>query len=395
MKPSRFFYDRHQAQTTPFPYAIEIDRAEGVYLYDTSGKQFMDMIAGVAVSNIGHRHPKVIEAIKVQLDKHLHTMVYGEYAHSSSDKLAKLLTDNLPADLDCLYFVNSGTEANEAALKLAKRATGRKKIVSCLHSYHGSTHGSLSVSGNESKKTAFRPLLPDIHFIRFNQPDDLNMIDNQTACVIMEAVQGDAGVRIPDADYLQAVRQKCNQTGALLILDEIQTGFGRTGSLFAFEQFHIIPDIVTMAKAMGGGLPIGAMAANTKLMEKLTSDPMLGHITTFGGNPVACASAHANLQVILEEKLVDKVKDKGSRLASGLKHPSFSEIRHIGLMFALDMESADKVQMLVEHCLEDGLIGFWFLSCPSSFRISPPLTITDEEIDRAIEIIQRNLNKIS
>ena len=394
MKASRFFFDRHQAQTTPFPFALDIERAEGIYLFDKAGKKYMDMISGVAVSNIGHRHPHVVEAIKNQLDKHMHTMVYGEYASESADKLAELLTDHLPDSLDCVYYVNSGTEANEAALKLAKRATGRTKIVSCLKSYHGSTHGSLSISGNESKKSTFRPLLPDVHFIEFNNPDHLSKIDSQTACVVMETIQGDAGVRIPDTTYMKAVKNRCEEVGALLILDEIQTGFGRTGSLFAFEQFDIVPDIMTIAKAMGGGLPIGAMVSSTELMETLTSDPMLGHITTFGGNPVCCAAAHASLQVFTNKRLWENARTRGKQLANALDHPAFSEIRHRGLLLALDMDSSETVLKLAENCLNDGLIGFWFLSQPSSFRLSPPLTITEEEQDEAVKIIRHNLDKL-
>ncbi|MFZ6053236.1 aspartate aminotransferase family protein [Halocola ammonii] len=394
MKPSRFFFDRNQAQTTPFPFALDIERAEGIYLYDKSGKSYMDMISGVAVSNLGHSHPRVVEAIKNQVDKHMHTMVYGEYASESADGFARLLTDHLPQPLDCIYYVNSGTEANEAALKLAKRATGRTKIVSCLKSYHGSTHGSLSISGNETKKSAFRPLLPDVHFIEFNNLEHLDKIDERTACVVLETIQGDAGVRIPSINYLKAVRQRCNEVGALMILDEIQTGFGRTGSLFAFEQFDVVPDIFTIAKAMGGGLPIGGMVSSTELMEKLTSDPMLGHITTFGGNPVSCAAALASLQEITEKKLWENAEVKGRELAEKLKHQAFSEIRHRGLLFALDMKSTETVLKLAKLCLDDGLIGFWFLSQPSSFRLSPPLNITDEELEKAVKIIRNNLDKL-
>jgi Ornithine/acetylornithine aminotransferase len=304
----------HIAQTSPHPFLISVEKAEGVYLIDVDGKKYMDMISGIGVSNIGHRHPKVVDAIKKQVDKHLHVMVYGEYIQSSPNLLAKKLSELLPLSLNCTYFVNSGTEANEGALKLAKRFTGRTEIISCKKSYHGSTHGSLSVSGNEVKKNAFRPLLPDVRFIEFNNPDDLKHITDRTACVIMETVQGDAGVRVPSKKYLQAVRKKCDETGALLILDEIQCGMGRTGTLFAFQQFDIVPDILTIGKAFGGGLPMGAFISSKEKMSALTHEPMLGHITTFGGNPVCCAAALATLQVIDEEKLLAQVEAKGKKL---------------------------------------------------------------------------------
>lgn len=377
----------HLAQTTPFPFLIPIERAEGIYLYTPEGKRYIDLISGVGVTNIGHRHPRVVQAIKDQVDKHLHVMVYGEYIQSAPNLLAQKLTSLLPSSLNSCYFVNSGTEANEGALKLAKRATGRTGIISCKKSYHGSTHGSLSVSGNETKKIAFRPLLPDVRFIEFGNTEDLSFINNKTACVIMETIQGDAGVRIPSKDYMKALRKKCNETGTLLILDEIQCGMGRTGSLFAFEPFGIVPDILTIGKAFGGGLPIGAFIADQQLMKLLTHDPMLGHITTFGGNPVCCASALATLEVLQDEKLVEKVEAKGKLFEKYLTHPSIKEIRRIGLFFAIDFESEEKVKRIVENALEMGAVCFWFLSCPNSFRIAPPLTITEDEIKLSCEIL--------
>lgn len=370
----------HLAQTTPHPFQIPIAYAEGIYLFEPGGKKYIDLIAGIGVTNIGHRHPKVVAAIKSQLDHHLHVMVYGEYIQAAPNQLAHFLTTLLPPSLNCCYFVNSGTEANEGALKLAKRATGRTEIISFHKSYHGSTHGSLSVSGNEKKKNAFRPLLPDVRFIDFNSKDDLGQITSKTACVIMETVQGDAGVRIPTLGFMQALRKKCDETGTLLILDEIQCGMGRTGTLFAFEQFNIIPDILTIGKAFGGGLPIGAFIADQQLMKLLTFDPMLGHITTFGGNPVCCASALATLQVIHEEKIIDQAEEKGKLFEEYLVHPVIKELRRIGLFFAIDFESEAQVQKIVKHALELGVICFWFLSCPNSLRIAPPLTITKEEI---------------
>lgn len=383
--PKTFF--NHIAQTSPHPFAIPIENAEGVYLYQPDGKKYIDLISGIGVSNIGHRHPRVIAAIKEQLDKHLHVMVFGEYIQSASNRLASRLCQVLPSSLDCVYFVNSGTEANEAALKLAKRATGRTEIISCKGAYHGSTHGSISVSGNETKKQAFRPLLPDVKFIRFGEMEDLQFISNRSACVIMETIQGDAGVRIPSKEYMKAVRKRCDDTGTLLILDEIQCGMGRTGTLFAFEQFGIKPDILTLAKAFGGGLPIGAFISNKKLMSLLTHDPMLGHITTFGGNPVCCASALATLEVILDEKILDSVEEKGEQFEQLLKHPRIKGIRRIGLLFAIDFETADQVQKVVQNALADGVISYWFLSCPNSLRIAPPLTISDEEIELSCKVL--------
>lgn len=381
------------AQTSPHPLLIPIEKAEGVYLYSPGGNKYIDLISGIAVSNIGHRHPRVVKAIKDQLDKHLHVMAYGEYIQSTPNLLAEKLTRLLPENLNCSYFVNSGTEANEGALKLAKRFTGRTEIVSFHKSYHGSTHGSLSVSGNEVKKNAFRPLLPEVKFIEFNNPDDIEQVTENTACVIMETVQGDAGVRIPSREYMRALRKRCNETGTLLILDEIQCGMGRTGKLFAFEHYGIVPDILTIAKAFGGGLPIGAFISSKKIMSSLTHDPMLGHITTFGGNPVCCASALATLNVIEEEKLLDQVERKGKLIESLLQHSGIREIRRIGLLFAIDFDSADRVQKIVQEAIENGVICFWFLSCPDSFRIAPPLTISDEEIAIACDVIKKAIDK--
>ena len=379
----------HLAQTTPFPFLLPIERAEGIYLYGPDGKRYIDLISGVGVTHIGHRHPRVVQAIKDQADKHLHVMVYGEYIQSAPNLLAQKLASLLPKPLNCCYFVNSGTEANEGALKLAKRATGRRGIVSYHKSYHGSTHGSLSVSGNESKKNAFRPLLPGVRFIEFGNLGHLTAIDNTTACVIMETIQGDAGVRVPTKEYMMAVRKRCDETGALLILDEIQSGMGRTGTLFAFEQFGIVPDILTIGKALGGGLPLGAFIADRKLMDVLVHGLMLGYITTFGGNPVCCAAALATLEVLQEEKLIGQVEGKGKLFEKYLSHPSIKEIRRAGLFFAIDFESGEKVKRIVDNALQMGAICFWFLSCPHSFRIAPPLSITEAEIKESCEILMK------
>jgi acetylornithine/succinyldiaminopimelate/putrescine aminotransferase len=378
---------KHLAPTSTSPYLIQVDKAEGIYIYSTNGKRYTDLISGIGVTNIGHRHPHVIDAIRRQIDKHLHVMVYGEFVQQASSQLVSTLVKHLPESLDCVYLVNSGTEANEGALKLAKRYTGRTEIISCRKSYHGSTHGSLSVSGNEMKKNAFRPLLPDVAFIDFNKPEDLSAITERTACVIMETIQGDAGVRIPDASYLKEVRKRCDETGALLILDEIQCGMGRTGSLFAFQKFGVVPDILTVGKAFGGGLPIAAFIASNALMQSFTSNPMLGHITTFGGNPVCCASALATLEILTDGNLISDVERKGQLFESLLKHPLIKDVRRSGMMFAIDFESADLVNRIVLNAKELGVICYWFLSLPNSFRIAPPLTISDDEIKESCEVI--------
>ena len=377
-----------QGQTNESPYLIDVDRAEGIYIYDKSGKRYMDMLAGVAVNNIGHNHPKVVSALKTQIDRHLHVMVYGEFIQDSQLSFAKKLTALLPDSLNCVYTVNSGTEANEAALKLAKRVTGRSELVSFRGSYHGSTHGSLSVSGNETKKEAFRPLLPDVRFLNFNSISDLEQITEKTAGVIIETVQGDAGVRTPSSDYLSALRKRCTEVGAQLIFDEIQCGIGRTGSLFAFEQFNVVPDILTLGKALGGGMPIGALVSSQENLAAFTHNPMLGHITTFGGHPVICAAADACLDVMSSEVDFAEVERLGQLLESMIQgNEEIKEIRRRGMMFAFDMESFERVEKVVHKCLEKGLISFWFLSHPYSFRLSPPLTISEAEMREAGKII--------
>jgi len=386
-----------QAQTSPFPIGIEVSHAEGCYIYDMAGKSYLDMISGIAVTNVGHRHPAVVKAIKDQVDKYLHVMPYGEFIQGPQVELARKLKSLLPESLDTSYFVNSGTEAIEAALKLAKRYTGRRKLVSCHKAYHGSTHGALSVSGNEKKKYAFRPLLPEVYFMRFGEIDDLRLIDENTAGVIVESVQGDAGVRIPNKAYMLALRARCTEVGALLILDEIQTGFGRTGKLFAFEHFGIVPDILTIAKSMAGGMAMGAFVSSHEKMAVLKEDPILGHITTFGGHPVCCAAALGNIQAIEEGKLVETAEEKGALLESLLDHSAIVEVRRIGMMFAVEFESADLVYKIVDKCLEKGVIAFYFLSCPESFRLAPPLTISEEEIKVAAtainEAIEESVNQ--
>jgi len=383
-----------QGQTNPYPYLIDVASAEGIYIYDKSGKAYMDMIAGVAVSNVGHSHPKIKQAIKDQVDKHMHVMVYGEYIQDSTLDLCQKLTSLLPANLNCVYPVNSGTEANEAAIKLAKRVTGRTEIVSFRGSYHGSTNGSLSISGNEIKKQAFRPLLPDVRFLKHNHLPDLNQITSKTAGVILETIQGDAGVRESSFEFLTALRNKCNEVGALLIFDEIQCGMGRAGRTFAFERTGIVPDVLTLGKALGGGLPIGVLVSSHKNLNEFTYNPMLGHITTFGGNPVIAASANAFLEVLTSEVDYTEVERLGQLLVDILApEQEIKEIRRVGMMFAFDMESFERVEKVVKRCLELGLISFWFLSHPYSFRLSPPLTITEEEIKKAGEIILKAIRE--
>jgi acetylornithine/succinyldiaminopimelate/putrescine aminotransferase len=394
MNPKDVFLS-NQGQTSPFPFLIEVESAEGIYIYDKSGKRYTDLISGVAVNNIGHRHPKVVEAIKNQVDKHLHVMVYGEFVQYSQVDLANKLKAVLPESLNCVYSVNSGTEANEAAIKLAKRVTGRMEIVSFRGSYHGSTNGSLSISGNEVKKKAFRPLIPEIRFIHLNNYEELNQISEKTAGVILETIQGDAGVRIPKDDYIVALRKRCNEVGALLIFDEIQCGMGRTGKLFAFEHFNVIPDILTLGKALGGGMPIGALVSSTDNLSMFTHNPMLGHITTFGGHPVVCAAAAATINILQSEINWVQVEKIGSYIEKELGSlPQIKEVRRKGLMFAFDMESAEIVNKVVEECLEKGIITFWFLSHPCSFRLSPPLTITMEETSQSVSIIKEIIQKI-
>jgi acetylornithine/succinyldiaminopimelate/putrescine aminotransferase len=377
-----------QAQTNQSPYLIDVERAEGIYIWGKNGTKYMDMIAGVAVNNIGHNNPEVINAIKAQLDKHLHVMVYGEYIQDAQLALAENLTSILPNSLNCSYVVNSGTEANEAAIKLAKRYTGRQEIISCKNSYHGSTHGSLSVTGNDEKQSSFKPLLPNIQFIEFNSIVSLQIITEKTACVIIETIQGDAGLIKPTQDFIGALREKCTNTGTLLIFDEVQVGMGRTGKFFAFEHYNVIPDILTLGKALGGGMPIGAFISSTEIMHTLTYQPMLGHITTFGGHPVNCAAANACIKVLKNKHWIAEAEQKGQLLENMLSSsPKINTIRRAGLFLAIEMGSQEKVQQVVEKCLEKGLISFWFLSTPTAFRLSPPLSITKEEIKAAGDII--------
>lgn len=387
MLSTRQLFLLNTAQTSSFPRGLEIERAEGVYLYATDGKKYMDLVSGFAVSNTGHRHPKVVQAIKDQVDKYMHLTVYGEYIQTPQVKFAEKLASVLPPSLSSLYFVNSGAEATEGAMKLAKRFTGRSSIIACNNSYHGSTQGALSVMGNEYYKQAFRPLLPGISFIEFNNPVHLDQITSDTAAVILETIQGEAGIRVPDAKYIRQLRDKCDETGALLILDEIQSGFGRTGYLFAFEHFGIVPDILLLAKGMGGGMPIGAFISSQEIMGVLKENPILGHITTFGGHPVSCAAGLANLNVILNEKLMDEVPTKEMLFRTCLAHPLIREIRGKGLMLSIQLDTFEQVENVSRRCVEQGIVIDWFLHCDSALRIAPPLIISKDEIREACRVV--------
>lgn len=392
----RELFFRNVAQTSPSPLALEIQKARGVFLYDTSGRRYIDLVSGVSVSNVGHSNPEVVDAVKLQAENYMHLMVYGEIIEAPQVLHAQLLSSLLPENLDTIYYVNSGSEANEAALKLAKRATGRREIISCYNSYHGSTHGVLSIMGSEVYKSSYRPLLPETRLINFNNAQDLSLITEKTACVIIEPVQGEAGVILPEEGYLDALRKRCDYTGAILIFDEVQTGFGRTGKLFAFQKYGVIPDILTMAKALGGGMPLGALAASAKLMNKFQFNPPLGHITTFGGHPVSCAAALASLKILTREDWISKAQEKGEMFVQLLiNNENIKEIRNAGLLLAVELKSAAMADRIIKVLLEEGVMSDWFLFNANSFRIAPPLSITFEEIDLAAERILIALNKLN
>jgi putrescine aminotransferase len=373
------------AQTTNFPLMVEIEKAEGIYMYDPNGKPYMDLISGIGVSNVGHRHPKVVKAIQDQLDKYMHLMVYGEYVQSPQTQLAKALVDTLPQPLDNVYFVNSGSEAIEGALKLAKRFTNKRNIVSCINAYHGSSAGSLSIGGNETFKRAYRPLLPGNQNILFGDISQLEAIDTHNAAIVVETVQGEAGIRTADKAYFKALRNRCDETGALLILDEIQAGFGRTGTFWAFEHYDIVPDILVTAKGMGGGMPIGAFISSKEMMAVLKENPLLGHITTFGGHPISAAASLATLEIIRQGFLLNEVESKANLFKVLLQHSKIKEIRNKGLMMAVEFESFDILKPIIDKAIELGVITDWFLFCDNSMRIAPPLTITMEEIELACQ----------
>ncbi|MGF1638668.1 MAG: aspartate aminotransferase family protein [Cyclobacteriaceae bacterium] len=387
----RSLFNEFLAQTSDFPMALEIAKAKGIYVNDTDGKQYIDLISGIGVSSVGHLHPAVIAAIHKQLELYMHVMVYGEFVQSPQVRLAEALSRTLPAPLSVSYLVNSGSEAVEGALKLAKRYTGRSEIVSCFDAYHGSTHGALSIGGGEKFKQMYRPLLPNIRQIHFGLIADLEAITKKTAAVIIESVQGEAGVRTASKEYWQAVRQRCSDTGALLILDEIQCGFGRTGTFWAFEPYGIQPDIIVAAKGMGGGLPIGAFISSPDIMQVLRSNPILGHITTFGGNPVCAAASLATLNTIINDQLHKSVAQKSQLFRELLVHPEIKMIRSAGLMMAVEFESFEKAKAVVDRCLVNGLITDWFLYCDNSVRMAPPLIISETEIKTACRIFLQSI----
>lgn len=386
----RSLFLQHVAQTSLAPLALEIVRADGCKLTDSNDKEYIDLVGGISVANTGHRHPKVLEAIKQQLEAYLHIMVYGEFVETPQVQYAKFLTAHLPESLNSVYFTNSGAEAVEGAMKLAKRVTNRTKIIAAKNAYHGSTQGALSVIGDEYWRNAYRPLLPDVYHFDYNAYDWLNEINTQTACVILETVQGEAGIVAPKKNWLQAVRERCTEAGALLILDEIQAGFGRTGKLWGFENFDVVPDVLLLGKALGGGMPLGAFIANRHLMIQLADNPVLGHITTFGGHPVCCAAGLAAMQALLDEKIIESVKQKEALFLALLKHKSIKTIRSFGLWMAVEFDDFETNKRIIDVIIANrptGVLSDWFLFASNCLRISPPLTITEEEIKNACEII--------
>jgi acetylornithine/N-succinyldiaminopimelate aminotransferase len=387
LSEARRMFLRHLAQTSPNPLGLEIERAEGLYLYDTSGKAYLDLIGGISVANTGHRHPTVIRAIRDQLDRYLHVMVYGEFIQSPQVQYAAMLAANLPLSLNTVYFTNSGTEATEGAMKLAKRVTGRTEILAFHKSYHGSTQGALSVMGDEYWRNAFRPLLPGILHEEYNSASALDAISARTACVIAETIQAESGVHAPGGEWLKQLRQKCHETGALLILDEIQVGFGRTGTLWGFERFGVVPDILLLGKALGGGMPMGAFIADQSRMASLTDRPVLGHITTFGGHPVCCAAGMASMQVLLQNGWIGEVERKERLFRQLLLHPAIRAVRSCGLLIAVEFADFDQNKRIIDACIGKGVLTDWFLFAPECLRIAPPLTITDEQIHSACDIL--------
>ncbi len=390
----REIFLQHVAQTSPSPMAFEIAKAEGCLLYDVNGKEYIDLVGGISVANVGHRHPQVIGAIQKQLDAYLHVMVYGEFVESPQVQYAKLLADHLPSSLNSVYFTNSGAEAVEGAMKLAKRVTGGVQIIAFNNSYHGSTQGALSLMGDEYWRNAFRPLLPDVLHLEYNSFDSLKEIRRHTACVVAETVQAEAGIVVPSKEWMQALRKKCTETGTLLVLDEIQTGFGRTGRFWGFEHFDIVPDILLLGKALGGGMPLGAFIADKKLMDAFTENPVLGHITTFGGHPVCCAAGMAAMKVLIDEKMTGDVKKKEELFRSLLTHPAIRSVRSFGLWMAVEFDSFETNKKVIDTCIANGIMTDWFLFAPACLRISPPLMIGEDQIKRAAGSIISALNYI-
>jgi acetylornithine/succinyldiaminopimelate/putrescine aminotransferase len=392
MLTNRQLFLKHLGHTSDAPMMLEIVKAEGIYMYGPDGQKYIDLISGVSVSNTGHRHPKVVEAVKNQVDQYMHLMVYGEFIQSPQVRYAERLAEILPPVLNSCYFVNSGSEAVEGALKLAKRYTGKSRIISFINAYHGSTHGALSIQGSEVFRNAFRPLLPDTFQIGFNDEKALAAIDKNTACVIVEPVQGEAGIIYPENDFLLKIRMRCKSTGALLIFDEIQTGFGRLGQMFAINRFKVVPDILLLAKALGGGMPLGAFISSREIMSALVTNPTLGHITTFGGHPVCCAAGLASLNVIIDEKLAESCNSKSDLFKKELSHPLISKIRGEGLLMAVQLADPSYIQYVIAKAPDYGLVLDYFLFCDNAFRIAPPLIISEEEIRLAAGKIKELLD---
>lgn len=389
---NRQLFLQHIAQTSEAPIGLEMTKATGIYQFDVNGKKYIDLISGFSVCNIGHSHPRVVEAVQKQAADYMHLIVYGEFIETPQVAYAKMLTDLLPPPLNSVYFTNSGTEATEGAMKLAKRATNRSKIICFNKSYHGSTQGALSIMGDEYFRNAFRPLLPDIYHYDYGSKEAIDAIDEATACIILETVQAESGVTKPSKKWMQAIRNKCNETGSLMILDEVQAGFGRTGSLWAFQQFDLIPDILLLGKALGGGMPLGAFIADRKLMNLLTFDPVLGHITTFGGHPVSCAAGKAALEVLLEGKYIEEVKAKEQILLKQLQYPAIKKIKTAGLWASLEFDSFETNKKVIERCIANGLIADWFLFAPQCMRVGPPLIITEEELMQVCDRIIKSID---
>jgi len=387
----RELFFKHLGQTSTAPLALEITRAEGCWLYDDTGNKWLDAIGGISVCNTGHRHPEVVRAIEEQAGRYLHLLVYGELVQSPQVDYATALIEKLPPSLDSVFFTNSGTEATEGAMKLAKRITGRMSVAAFEHSYHGSTQGALSIMGDEYWRNAFRPLLPGIAHLRYNNGEDLKQITEKTAAVFAETVQAENGVIKPRQEWLKALRKKCDDTGALLVLDEIQAGFGRTGTLWGFEQYGIIPDILLLGKALGGGLPLGAFISSKKRMDAFTENPVLGNISTFGGHPLSCAAGLASFRVLAKENLIKTVGEKEKRFLQALVHPKIQQVRSAGMLIAVEFEDADACKRIVDKCIRDGVLTDWFLFAPHCLRIAPPLTISAEEIEKICEVILRNI----
>jgi acetylornithine/N-succinyldiaminopimelate aminotransferase len=395
MLTQRQLFLQHNAQTSPEPLMLEFVRAKGIYIYDAQNKKHIDLIAGIGVSNVGHCHPAVVKAIQEQAETYMHLMVYGEYVQTPQVNFAKALADILPESLSCTYFLNSGTEAVEGAMKLAKRYTGRKGFIACKNAYHGSTQGAESLMESDFYSSGYGPFLPHVSFIEHNNIVDLNKITTEIAAVFIEPIQGEAGIRVADLNYMLALKAKCQETGTLLIFDEIQSGFGRSGKMFAFEHYNVVPDVLLLAKGIGGGMPIGAFISSLEIMSVLSHTPILGHMTTFGGHPVCCAAGLATLRTLVDNRIVDEVEEKGQLFKQLLKHPAIKEIRGKGLMLAVEFENFEINKKIIDACILDGVLSDWFLHCSNSMRIAPPLIITKEEIEEACAIILKNINLVA